>query len=217
MATKTTARRSTTTAARRELEAGKPAGVRERILNAALAILAESGFRNFTQLGVADRAEVRQSHLTYYFPTRDDLLEAVTTQAVDGITTGFRQVAADATKGGERQLIERLAQSVSDVAHMRMFVAMIVEADADPDVRKVMKRATDRIETALTEALGGDASRERARLVLAAIWGLGLYHFLMRPQSNANPTAAYLSWLTAASTGPDSAAGARRERASNKR
>jgi AcrR family transcriptional regulator len=209
MATKQHGRRGASIAYDHEHERGKPVGVRERILNAALAILAESGLRNLTQVGVADRARVRQSHLTYYFPTRDDLLEAVTARAVDGIATGFRRVATDATRGGRRQLLERLAESVADVAHMRMFVAMVVEADADPAVRRVMRRATERIETALAESLGGDASRERARLVLAAIWGLGLYQFLMRPASNASPTRAYLSWLIAASARPDSAAGAR--------
>ena len=144
---------------------------------------------------VADRAKVRQSHLTYYFPTRDDLLNAVTERAVDGIVSGFRRVTRGAVKGGQKQLLERLASSVADLAHMRMFVAMIVEADADPTLRRVMRRATERIEAALAEALGGDDASERARLVLAAIWGLGLYQFLMRPASNASPTRAYLSWL----------------------
>lgn len=209
MATKRHDRGRTSRTDHHEHESGKPAGVRECILNAALAIVAESGLRNLTQVGVADRARVRQSHLTYYFPTRDDLLEAVTARAVDGIATGFRRVASGATKGGRKQLLERLAESVADAAHMRMFVAMIVEADADPAVRKVMRRATEKIETALAESLGGVASREHARLVLAAIWGLGLYQFLMRPASNASPTRAYLSWLVTASAGPDSAPGAR--------
>jgi AcrR family transcriptional regulator len=217
MDTKNHGRGRTRIAGHHEHEGGRPVGVRQRILNAALAILAESGLRNLTQVGVANRARVRQSHLTYYFPTRDDLLEAVTARAVDGIATGFRRVATDATKGGRRQLLERLAESVADVAHMRMFVAMIVEADADPAVRQVMRRATDKIEAALAESLGGNASRERARLILAAIWGLGLYQFLMRPASNTSPTRAYLSWLAAASAGPDSAAGARRDRVSDRR
>ena len=55
----------------------KPVAVPERILDAALAILAESGLRNLTQVQVANRARVRQSHLTYYIPTRDDLLDAL--------------------------------------------------------------------------------------------------------------------------------------------
>jgi len=183
----------------------KPGGVADRILDAALDLLAESGLRNLTQVEVANRANVRQSHLTYYFPTRDHLLNAVTERAVSGIVSGFSQLATDATKGHKNELLERLAQSVMDVGHMRMFVAMIVEADADQAVRRVMRRATERIEAALSEALGGDAARERARLVLAAIWGLGLYQFLMRPASSASPTRAYLSWLAEASIRPRAA------------
>jgi AcrR family transcriptional regulator len=201
MATKTD-RQPDRSAYRHEPAGRHPVGVPERILDAALSILGESGIRHLTQVHVADRAGVRQSHLTYYFPTRDDLLNAVTERAVDGIVSGFRRVTAGATKGRQRQLLEGLARSVADLAHMRMFVAMIVEADADPAVRRVMRRATERIEGALAEALGGDDARERARLVLAAIWGLGLYQFLMRAAPNASRTGAYLSWLVGASTGP---------------
>jgi AcrR family transcriptional regulator len=205
MPTKRHHRRPSEAAHHHEQAGGKPVGVRERILDAALYILGESGIRDLTQVQVAHRARVRQSHLTYYFPTRDDLLDAVTERAVDGIVSGFRRVTTGAPKGGQRQLLERLARSVADLAHMRMFVAMIVEADADPTVRRVMRRATARIEAALAEALGGDDARQRARLILAAMWGLGLYHFLMRPASNASPTRAYLSWLVGASTAPEAA------------
>src|SRR5881227_2373362 len=51
--------------------------VRERILEAALSLLAESGAHELTQPRVSKAAGVRQSHLTYYFPTRADLLVAV--------------------------------------------------------------------------------------------------------------------------------------------
>src|SRR4051812_50116493 len=49
--------------------------VRERILEAALKLLAESGAHELTQPRVARAAGVRQSHLTYYFRTRADLLQ----------------------------------------------------------------------------------------------------------------------------------------------
>ena len=209
MSTKSQKRRPRPRAHQHERTGGKARGVGERILDAALNILAESGLQHLTQLQVANRAGVRQSHLTYYFPTRDDLLSAVTERAVDGIAAGFRQMVTDGVKGKQKPLVERLARSVADLAHMRMFVAMIVEADADPAVRSVMRRATERIEAALAEALGGDRALERARLVLAAVWGLGLYQFLMRPASKADPTRAYLAWLTEASTGHETA-GARR-------
>jgi AcrR family transcriptional regulator len=205
MSTKNRNRQLDATAGHQEQANPKLGGVAHRILDAALNVLAESGLRNLTQVEVANRAKVRQSHLTYYFPTRDHLLNAVTKRAVNGIVSGFRRVATQRAKGNQKQLLERLARSVVDLAHMRMFVAMIVEADADHTVRRVMRRATERIEAALAEALGGDDARERARLVLAAIWGLGLYQFLMRPASNASATRAYLSWLAEASKRPQAA------------
>jgi AcrR family transcriptional regulator len=46
--------------------------VRTRILEAALGLLAEHGVTELTQPKIAAAAGVRQSHLTYYFPTRMD-------------------------------------------------------------------------------------------------------------------------------------------------
>src|ERR1700679_4168458 len=61
---------------------------RQDIINASLAVLRESGYSGFTQPRVAAEAGLRQSHLTYYFPTRVDLLAAVARVAID------RQLAA---------------------------------------------------------------------------------------------------------------------------
>jgi Tetracyclin repressor-like, C-terminal domain len=82
---------------------------------------------------------------------------------------------------------------------MRMFVAVIVEADADPALRPMLVGATHRLEAVLAEALGGAEARERARLMLAAVWGLGLYQFLMRPPPQSNLIGPYLSWVADAS------------------
>lgn len=179
--------------------------MRERLLAAALEILGDGGIQQLSQVQVASRAGVRQSHLTYYFPTRDALLEAVTERGVEGIAASLRTLVAADGGRGHRTLLERLARSVAETAHMRMFVAMIVEADSDPAVRSVMKRATARMEAALAAALGGRQASARARMVLAAVWGLGLYHFLMRPDAKGDPTRAYLSWLAAAASVPDDA------------
>ena len=42
---------------------------RQHIVECALAQLREEGFAAFTQSKVAARAGLRQSHLTYYYPT----------------------------------------------------------------------------------------------------------------------------------------------------
>jgi AcrR family transcriptional regulator len=182
-----------TTGSERE---GKPTGVRERILDAALAVLEEVGVQGLTQVAVARRAGVRQSHLTYYFPTRDDLLESVTVRGVGMMTSGLRRAVAESPWDGNRPLLEELAGAVADLGHMRIFVAMIVEADGDPAIRRLMREGTSRMEAALAESIGGEDASDRARLILAAVWGLGLYTFLNRPGAGAELTGRYLSWLT---------------------
>lgn len=168
-------------------------GVRERILNAGLEVLRDRGVRHLTQVEVAARAGVRQSHLTYYFPARDDLLEAVTERAVEALAAGLQRTIGEGPQRRARRL-DQLAHAITDIPHMRMFVALIVEADADPALRRLLRRGTERMEAALARALGVE-DPERATLLLAALWGLGLYRFAMRPASGADPIGAYLAWL----------------------
>ena len=66
------------------------ASVREKILTAANEIVLTVGFSALTQQAVAVRAKVRQSHLTYYFPTRHDLLRGT---AQFGVETMFLPMA----------------------------------------------------------------------------------------------------------------------------
>ena len=195
-------------AARDHATKAAPAGVRERILDAAVATLREEGVRKLTQVRIAKRARVRQSHLTYYFPTRDDLLEAVATRVVDEIAR--HGAGAMGMPGNEDTMLARLAAVVADPEHMRMFVGMIVEADEDPAVRSMLVTGTQHIEAAVAHALGGEQAAERARVVLAATWGLGLYRFLMHPSSKTDPTRALLSWVGEAAHTPRVRKGGRR-------
>ena len=183
--------------------AGPPAGgVRERILHAAIAVLGESGLQQLTQPQIAERAGVRQSHLTYYFPTRQELLEAVTARVVDGIASGVRHAVGDEREPDHGPMLARLAAAVGEHAHMRMFLGLIVEADGDPTLRGLLVGGMRRLETVLADVLGGADATERARLVLAAVWGLGLYRFLVRPSPKSDLAGPFLSWVAAASRGP---------------
>jgi AcrR family transcriptional regulator len=175
-------------------EGASAGGVRERLLAAALEVLGQAGAKGFTQVAVAERAGVRQSHLTYYFPTRDELLEAVVTHGVDQLAESIREVVSDAD-GGFRLPLGRLSESVAEIGHMRLFLAMTVEADADRTVRRVMVQGTRRMEAALADALGGEHATDRARMLLAALWGAGMYAFLMRPTRDEDLRDAYVALL----------------------
>lgn len=67
---------------------------------------------------MAAAAGVRPSHLTYYVPERDDLLEAVAARAVESIPCQVRRVVE--WSGSTNDLFEALAESVADLEHMRM-------------------------------------------------------------------------------------------------
>lgn len=158
-------------------EAADAAGVRERILDAALAILREKGIQELTQVQVARRAGVRQSHLTYYFPKRFDLVEAVAVRFIAGMEGGLHQAIARAEGGDPGELLRHMAAAIGDPGHMRMFTGIVVAADGDPALRDIIVRQTRRVHELLAGALGGDGAMERAGLLLATMWGLGLYGF----------------------------------------
>jgi AcrR family transcriptional regulator len=152
-------------------------GVRDRILDAALAILHADGIQGLSQVQVARRAGVRQSHLTYYFPKRPDLLEAIALRFIDGVT-GFGDAAMGS--GDVRAIVARLGAAIADEGHMRMFAGVIVEADGDPALRAILLREVARLESLLAALIGGDDAGARARQLLAVLWGHGLYGFVTR-------------------------------------
>ena len=55
----------------------KTAGVRTRILDAAMEVFAESGYRATTMKEIAERAEISQRGLVHHFANKADLLAAV--------------------------------------------------------------------------------------------------------------------------------------------
>ncbi|MDA1116424.1 MAG: helix-turn-helix domain containing protein [Proteobacteria bacterium] len=109
--------------------------VRDRILEAALGLLAESGAHQLTQPKVSKAAGVRQGHLTYYFPTRADLLQAVAQYSI-GKLVG--QLAHDhpATPAAVAQGI---AAGSTDKRRVRVMLGLVAAADRDPAIRKRMR------------------------------------------------------------------------------
>ena len=165
-----------------------PPDVRARILTAALHVLQTEGVRKFSQTRVAEQAKVRQSHLTYYFPTRPDLLKATCDLVLDRVTAQITTAADTVPTWGAGPLLGMLARKMADIPHMRMFVAMIVEADQDPDCRELMCHGSARVHSAVTAALGGGpGAAAKARVLQATIWGLGLYTFALRPDAGSDP------------------------------
>lgn len=161
-------------------EAGprKREAVRERIITASLEILREGGIQELSQVQVSRRAGVRQSHLTYYFPRRHDLLDAVAARFINGLAQGLAGIAG--TAGGDAATVVRqVAEAITEPGHMRMFAGVVAEADRDPELRAMMVRETLRLQELLAGLLGGDQAAERAGFVLSSLLGIGLYGLIM--------------------------------------
>lgn len=130
-----------------------PASTRERILFAAVQVLFEEGFSSLTQQRVCEKAGIRQSHLTYYFPTRNDLLreaaafgcEAMFNQITQGIAAGL--VTLD-------NLRVTLNADVTDRRWARLMNALVAASDEDARIKPWLAAFDEQIRTRLLEDLG---------------------------------------------------------------
>src|SRR5690349_24873577 len=107
--------------------------VRDRILEAALGLLAESGAHELTQPRVAKAAGVRQSHLTYYFPTRGELLQEVARHSIE-------KLAGQLAHRPPGALADALAAGAADKRRSRVMLGLVAAADRDPAIRRRMRR-----------------------------------------------------------------------------
>jgi AcrR family transcriptional regulator len=109
---------------------------RSAILEAALAVLREDGYPSLTQPRVAARAGIRQSHLTYYFPTRASLLVAVARQAVQAQLA----LTASALDGASaKEAASRIAKVVSGADRARVLLMLATASDDVPEVRDLFR------------------------------------------------------------------------------
>jgi AcrR family transcriptional regulator len=114
--------------------------VRTRILESALALLGAGGVAALTQPKVSRAAGVSQSHLTYYFPTRAELLLAVARHAIGRVMARLHEAVA---QGGAAR-VERgagvLAGALSDKRNIRVMLGLVVASDEDRKIKASLRR-----------------------------------------------------------------------------
>jgi AcrR family transcriptional regulator len=114
---------------------------RQHIIIAGLDILREEGLPSFTQPRIAARAGLRQSHLTYYYPTRTALLAAVARAAIE-----IQLAAAKLMVEGistTKQAASAIAAVTSRHENTRVLVALNQAADREPELRELFNELTD--------------------------------------------------------------------------
>lgn len=114
--------------------------VRTRILESALALLGESGVAELTQPKVSRGAGVSQSHLTYYFPTRADLLLAVARHAIDQVMTRLHEAVARGSIGSAERGATVLVAALTDKRNIRVMLGLVVASDADRKIKTSLRQ-----------------------------------------------------------------------------
>ncbi len=111
-----------------------PASARDRILHSAVSILFEEGFGALTQTRVADKAGVRQSHITYYFPARNDLLRET---AAYGCNVMLEMLSGSIEAGTLTLDTARdyFVADITDRRFARLMCALIVASDEDEHIK----------------------------------------------------------------------------------
>jgi AcrR family transcriptional regulator len=109
---------------------------RDRLLEAALRLLAESGAQELTQPKVSKAAGLRQSHLTYYFPTRADLLQEVARYSIAKLAGQL----AHAHVHHPRELAQAIAAGSADKRRSRVLFALVAAADRDPKIKARLRK-----------------------------------------------------------------------------
>lgn len=111
-----------------------PVGRREQILRAAVEILTAEGFGGLTQARVAERAGIRQSHLTYYFPARNDLLRDIAMYGCS-VMLNTKELKIYSVQLNLKNFRKALAPNVRDRRFARLRCALIVASDEDAEIK----------------------------------------------------------------------------------
>lgn len=152
-----------------------PADMRERIVTAAIGILRAQGLAGLTQPRVAKAAGLSQSHLTYYFPTRADLVRGVLEAAVAGQEANLGGAMTEPLPHEER--VARLVRALANTENTRVLVSLVLAADAEPALRDLYHRlvaAMRKHSAALLESAGLEATPAQVALLHALGTGLAI-------------------------------------------
>jgi AcrR family transcriptional regulator len=164
---------------------------RQDIIEAGLATLREFGFVGFTQPRVANRVGLRQSHLTYYYPTRLALLTAVAQAAVDRQLTALDSVLSESANDAGKAITKLAVRH----ENTRVMMALAQASDQEASLQKLFRELADGIVSRFAQflkSLDQESTDERARLLHALVVGLAVVDLATARPDSAKRTAGVL-------------------------
>jgi AcrR family transcriptional regulator len=136
----------------RAAEHSEPSSTRDRILAAAMRLVETDGLQALSQGRAAVAAGLRQSHVTYYFPTRSDLIAALAEMIHAQM---LQTMNAPAVPGGSRRMIKGLREFFVTRAYDRLFarlmLSLVAAADEDSSVRSWLTNFENEVRMRLRE------------------------------------------------------------------
>jgi AcrR family transcriptional regulator len=163
---------------------------RARILSAAVAEFAASGYRGASLGSIARRAGISQSGLLHHFPSKELLLAAVVdVRSSDHLAEYLAAKAEDPDLGFMTGMVRLMRRGAADVDLTRLFIVVIAEATSpDHPAHQWAVERYERVTEIVVEALREAQQRELLRAdfevratastLLAAMDGLQLRYLL---------------------------------------
>jgi AcrR family transcriptional regulator len=161
---------------------------RTKILDAALGLLAKGGAQELTQPRICKAAGVRQSHLTYYFPTIHDLLKGVAKHTLEAMVAELGK--ADPAQR-PASLTDAAIATSADKRRMRTVLALVTMTDRDAKLKPRMREFIREIRRGLVAMLragGLEGTPDQAAFLHSVVVGQGMLQ-LFRDNEEARDEA----------------------------
>ncbi|WP_217206650.1 TetR/AcrR family transcriptional regulator [Streptomyces sp. AC550_RSS872] len=158
---------------------------RQRLLEAAVACLAEHGWAGSTVSVVAERAGVSRGAAQHHFPTREDLFTAAVEYVAEERSTALRALFPEGAAGDRGVVVSALVDLYTGPlfrAALHLWVAASNEEQLRPRVTELEARVGRETHRIAVDLLGADESRPGARETVQGLLdmarGLGLANLL---------------------------------------
>ncbi|MBD0840249.1 MULTISPECIES: TetR/AcrR family transcriptional regulator [unclassified Streptomyces] len=158
---------------------------RQRLLEAAVACLAEHGWAGSTVSVVAERAGVSRGAAQHHFPTREDLFTAAVEYVAEERSTALRALFPEGAAGDRRAVVAALVDLYTGPlfrAALHLWVAASNEEQLRARVTELEARVGRESHRIAVELLGADESRPGVRETVQGLLdmarGLGLANLL---------------------------------------
>lgn len=168
---------------------------RDRVLGAAIELLAESGIRSLTHLRVDERAALSRGSTSNVFRTREALLVGVCEHMVSSelpeVATRMSVQSVDELIESLNDLFDYLIGSSRTMTAARL--ALFVEAGHNSAVREALSRGRERFERQIRPALvdvGAPDPQLALQLIAVCFEGLFLHVISGRVEIDSRPVIA---------------------------